>query len=401
MKMTKKMYELSEKIQGIQKEAEDLMEKGDTDTALKRLAEQEELQKQYNAEMKLAESKRFFEPAKDDGSLKTVPGTTAEQDTQTEKFFKAVKSKFRDESLTKGLMTEGTGASAGYTVPVDALTRINQYKTNRFSFENYISVEAVRTNTGSRVYRQNGTSSPFTQVIEGGRLSIIGAPQYTTVSYSIKDFGGIIPVTNDLLEDTTAAIESEIVQHLAMCREDTINAQVLALIAAQNATAITGLDDIRTQLIVGLGGAYTPTSAVFTNDDGYAYLVNQKDDNDRDYFFYNPAQPGQLALNIGGIIVPFVHVPNAVMASTTANSHTTMPFVLGDLKTAFKLFDRKTMTLKASDQGIVEYQVEEGGETVTKFYNAFTDNLTLFRAFMRADFKTIDNAAFKNCTLTL
>lgn len=401
MKMTKKMYELSEKIQGIQKEAEDLMEKGDTDTALKRLAEQEELQKQYNAEMKLAESKRFFEPAKDDGSLKTVPGTTAEQDTQTEKFFKAVKSKFRDESLTKGLMTEGTGASAGYTVPVDALTRINQYKTNRFSFENYISVEAVMTNTGSRVYRQNGTSSPFTQVIEGGRLSIIGAPQYTTVSYSIKDFGGIIPVTNDLLEDTTAAIESEIVQHLAMCREDTINAQVLALIAAQNATAITGLDDIRTQLIVGLGGAYTPTSAVFTNDDGYAYLVNQKDDNDRDYFFYNPAQPGQLALNIGGIIVPFVHVPNAVMASTTANSHTTMPFVLGDLKTAFKLFDRKTMTLKASDQGIVEYQVEEGGETVTKFYNAFTDNLTLFRAFMRADFKTIDNAAFKNCTLTL
>lgn len=399
MKMSKKMYEISEKMQELHKEAEAFQNSGDTEKTLEKLSEFDELKKQYETEKRLLESKQFFDPS--EGEPKTVPGTTAKADSQSDGFIKAVKSKFRDESLTKALMTEGTGASAGYLVPSDIQTKINEYKTNRFSFEKYIGVETVTTNSGSRVYRQNGTSSPFTKVAEGGRLQIIGAPQYTTISYTIGDFGGIIPVTNDLLEDSPENIRAELTKHFAMCREDTINAQVLTLVGAQNATAIAGLDDIRTQLIVGLGGAYTPTSAVYTNDDGYAYLVNLKDKDDRDYFFYNPAQPGQLALNIGGMIIPFVHVPNAVMASTSANNHVTMPFILGDLKTAFKMFDRKSMTIKASDQGIVEYQVEEEGQMVTKFYNAFTDNLTLFRAFMRADFKTIDNAAFKNCTLTL
>lgn len=398
MKMSKKMYEIAEKMNGIYKEAEKLHASGEVEKAAELLDEFDSLKATYDAEKRLYESYQAIDFSAN-GNM--IPGTSVKSDN-SEAFYNALRKRFKDETTVKGLMSEGNTSSAGFTVPKDDQTRINEFKSNRFSFEQYVGTEKVTTKEGSRVFRTKGTSSPFVQVLEGGKIPIIGAPQYQVVTYSVKDFGGIIPVTNDLLEDTTADLRGEIVKHLAMCREDTINTQILALVSAQNATGISGIDGIRSMLLTGLGGAYTGTAKIFTNDDGYAYLTNLKDKNDRDYFFYNPADPGQIALNIGGMVVPFVHVPNEILASTAgASSTTNVPFILGDLKSAFKIFDRQQMAIKSTDQGIVEYQVEEDGETVTKFYNAFQDNLTLFKAFMRADFKTVDSAAFKNCFINV
>lgn len=399
MKMSKKMYEISEKMDGIYKEAEKLHNSGEVEKASELLDEFDRLKAAYDAEKRLYKSYQSIDFSGKQDSM--IPGTSVKS-SESDVFYSALRKRFKDEVSNKGLMSEGNASSAGYTVPKDDQTKINEFKSDRFCFEQYIGVENVTTKEGSRVFRAKGTSSPLVPVLEGGRIPIIGAPQYQVVAYSVKDFGGIIPVTNDLLDDTTADLRGEIIKHLAMCREDTINAQVLSQISAQSATGITGIDGIRSMLLTGLGGAYTATSKIYTNDDGYAYLTNLKDKNDRDYFFYNPADPGQIALNIGGIVVPFVHVPNEVMASTAgASSTTNVPFVLGDLQSAFKMFDRRQMAIKSTDQGIVEYQVEENGETVTKFYNAFQDNLTLFKAFMRADFKTVDSAAFKNCYITV
>lgn len=398
MKMSKKMYEIAEKMNEIYKEAEKLHASGEVEKAAELLDEFDSLKATYDAEKRLYESYQAIDFSAN-GNM--IPGTSVKSDN-SEAFYNALRKRFKDETTVKGLMSEGNTSSAGFTVPKDDQTRINEFKSNRFSFEQYVGTEKVTTKEGSRVFRTKGTSSPFVQVLEGGKIPIIGAPQYQVVTYSVKDFGGIIPVTNDLLEDTTADLRGEIVKHLAMCREDTINTQILALVSAQNATGISGIDGIRSMLLTGLGGAYTGTAKIFTNDDGYAYLTNLKDKNDRDYFFYNPADPGQIALNIGGMVVPFVHVPNEILASTAgASSTTNVPFILGDLKSAFKIFDRQQMAIKSTDQGIVEYQVEEDGETVTKFYNAFQDNLTLFKAFMRADFKTVDSAAFKNCFINV
>ena len=63
--------------------------------------------------------------------------------------------------------TEGTSATAGYTVPQDISTAIHSYKTNRFSFEPYVRKETVNTKSGSRVYRKRNTTAAFSQVNEG------------------------------------------------------------------------------------------------------------------------------------------------------------------------------------------------------------------------------------------
>lgn len=397
MKLSKKMFELSEKMKALSAEARVLTNNGETDKALDKMKEFDELKAEFAVEEKLYNAENFFN---DDGKTKTIPGTNAQKDdTQKSAFFTALRNNFQGYGLTKGLMTEGTPASAGYLVPVDTQTSVNEYKTERFSFADYVTHEIVTTNKGSRVYRNKNTSAAFTQVAEGGRIPLASSPSYTIVDYTIKDFGGIIPVTNDLMMDSDVNIEREIVKHLAECKVDTFNAQIKALISAKAETPITTLASIRDYLIKALGGAYTKSSAIYTNDDGYAWLANLQDDNHRDYFFYNPADSGKIAINIGGgLIVPVEHIPSSVYPSTpAANNKTKIPFTLGDLKSAFTIFDRQQMSVTASNTASIE--VSDGENTTT--LHAFQDNLTFFKAFLRADFKKIDDSAFLNGVLTV
>ena len=397
MKLSKKMYELSEKMKALSNEARVFTDNGETDKALDKMKEFDELKAEFAIEEKLYNAEKFFD---DDGKTKIIPGTNAQKDdTRKSAFFTALRNNFQGYGLTKGLMTEGTNASAGYLVPVDTQTSVNEYKSERFNFADYVNKENVKTNKGSRVYRNKNTSAAFTQVAEGGRIPLASSPSYSIVDYTIKDFGGIIPVTNDLMMDSDVNIEKEIIKHLGECKADTFNAQIKALIAAKAAVPVTTLTSIRNYLIKGLGGAYTKSSAIYTNDDGYAWLVNLQDDNHRDYFFFNPADSGKIAINIGGgLIVPVVHIPNSVYASApAANNKVDIPFVLGDLKAAFTIFDRQQMSVTASNTASIE--VTEGNNTTT--LHAFQDNLTFFKAFLRADFKTIDTDAFINGVLTV
>lgn len=397
MKLSKKMYELSEKMKALSNEARVFTDNGETDKALDKMKEFDVLKAEFAVEEKLYNAEKFFD---DDGKTKIIPGTNAQKDdTQKSAFFTALRNNFQGYGLTKGLMTEGTNASAGYLVPVDTQTKVNEYKSERFSFADYVTHETVSTNKGSRVYRNKNTSAAFTQVAEGGRIPLASSPSYSIVDYTIKDFGGIIPVTNDLMMDSDVNIEKEIIKHLGECKADTFNAQIKALIAAKAAVPVTTLTSIRNYLIKGLGGAYTKSSAIYTNDDGYAWLVNLQDDNHRDYFFFNPADSGKIAINIGGgLIVPVVHIPNSVYASApAANNKVDIPFVLGDLKAAFTIFDRQQMSVTASNTASIE--VTDGNNTTT--LHAFQDNLTFFKAFLRADFKTIDTDAFINGVLTV
>ena len=398
IKCSKKMYELSEEISTLTKEARILRDNGETDKALEKLAKVDELNKDYEVEKKLFESEnRFAEPSGSD--TKSIPGTSSAEPDGENDFIKAFRSRF---VLTKGLMSEGSSANGGYTVPQDIQTRINEYKTNRFSFEPYVGVENVSTLSGSRTYRKRNQSAPFEQVSEGGAIPLISNPQYEVLSYSVKKFGGIIQVTDELFEDTAVNISAEISKHFALCREDTINSKVLAILQAKAETTISGgIPSLRSALIKTLGGAYSNTSKIYTNDDGYAYLCNLQDSSNRDYFFYDPSGKGEPAINIGGFIVPVVHVPNSVLASADAsNNRTKMPFIIGDLHEAVRIFDRRQMSIAASNSATISYTEGTGNEAVTHTVSAFQNGMTFLRAYLRADFKQVDADSWINGAIT-
>lgn len=398
IKCSKKMYELREEMNALTKEARILRDNGEKTKALEKLARVDELEADYQLEKKLFDTEnRHAKP--EEPQVKSIAGTGSETDGEESDFIKAFRSRFM---VTKGLMSEGSAANGGYTVPQDIQTRINEYKTNRFSFEKYVGIENVPTLSGSRTYRKKNQSAPFLQVNEGGAIPLIGNPQYEVLTYSVKKYGGIIQVTDELFEDTAVNISAEISKHFALCREDTINSKVLAVLQAKAETTISGgIPSLRSALIKTLGGAYSNTSKIYTNDDGYAYLCNLQDSNNRDYFFYDPSGKGEPAINIGGFIVPVVHVPNSVLASADAsNNRTKMPFIIGDLHEAVRIFDRRQMSIAASNSATISYTEGTGNEAVTHTVSAFQNGMTFLRAYLRADFKQVDADSWINGAIT-
>ena len=389
MEMNKKMFDLHTRRKALYDEAVILNNNGDTVKAAEKLNEYDTLSEQLAVEEKLFQAQKALTPEAE----KTVSASVLEGETTVKDSTAALADAFRKGfPIDKAVLVEGTPAAAGYLVPQDIQTRINRYNEVFFDFSEYINIEPVNTNAGSRVYAAKANDFSFEQVSETGEIPLTAIPQYQQVTYSIKDYGGIVPVSKNLLNDSDQNITNEVVMWMAKGRRGTINSKVITLIKQNTAQNITDLDDIRTLLIATLGGAYNNSSAIYTNDDGIAWLVNLKDENGREYLTYNPTEPAKMQLAIGARVVPVVNIPNAVLPSASVTNSgtvtTTIPMFIGDLKAGITCFDRQQMTLASSDVATIG--------TGENQLNAFSQRLILFRAIQRMDFKAVDTNAYVN-----
>lgn len=288
-------------------------------------------------------------------------------------------------------MSEGVGEDGGYTVPEDIQTTINILREAKASLTDYVRVEPVTTKSGSRVFKSRTQLTGFKKVGENTAIGKKDGPKFTKVDYDIAKYAGYLPVTNELLADSDQAITNTITEWIADESRVTRNNLILDVVKAHEKTAITDLDGIKQILNVKLGAAFKPTSAIYTNDDGFNWLDTLKDDNGRYLLVPVPNQPGAVQLNIGGVVVPVINIPNADMPSdtkTTAGS-TIIPFIIGDLTEGIIFFDRQQYSVLASDVA------SAGG------VSSFENDLTMFRAIEREDVKERDAAAYAYATLTL
>lgn len=397
MEMNKRMFDIHTRMKALYDEAVVLNNNGEAEKSAAKMNEYDELEKQFDFEKRLFSAGKTFKP----DTEKTVKADVLEGSEANDGKKDAVKE-FADAArkgfnVDKAILVEGTPAAAGYLVPQDIQTRINRFNEVTFDFSDYITVEPVDTNAGSRVYATKANDFAFQQVSETGEIPLTALPQYQQITYSIKDYGGIVPVSRNLMSDSDQNITNEIVMWLAKGRRGTINSKVITIIKQNAVKDVASLDDIRSLLISELGGAYNTSSAIYTNDDGIAWLANLKDENDREYLTYNPTEPAKMQIAIGARVVPVVNIPNSVLASTSVTNNgtvtTTIPMFIGDLKAGITCFDRQQMTLASSDVATVG--------TGENQLNAFSQRLILFRACQRMDFKAIDTAAYLNCAITV
>lgn len=283
---------------------------------------------------------------------------------------------------TNAAMTEGVDANGGYTVPADTQTKINKYKEAHRSLRDLVTVENVTSNKGSRVYETKTSVKGFKKVAEDGSIEAIENPTFEQVTYAIADYAGYLPVSNDLLNDNDANLEDEIVNWIGRNGLATDNAQIVALAKAGTKAIITGIKDIKHAVNVTIGSAYD--SKIVTNDDGLDYLDNLEDKNGRPLLEANPTAPAQMQLRCGARVIPIEVIPNADLPSDT----TKIPFIIGDLKEAFHIYDRQQTVLYASKDATV---TDSAGKPL---FNAFQQRGTLYRGEQRADYKTVDRGAF-------
>lgn len=375
--MNKKMMEILAKMQKLTDEAKSFKdgETKDLDKATELMKQVDELKKEYEAEKAVFETEKMLAGA--NGAPHT-PKTTADDTPldSTAKFAKAVK----DIIGKKGLV-EGVDADGGYTVPEDIQTKINQWADVDYSLLSDIDVVPVTTNKGARTYQKKADADVFVELDENGAITKeITAPKFERVNYTIHDRAGFMPVSNDLINDSDANIVSVVSDWLGKANVATSNAKILEIVNAKEAVDFADIDGIKTAINVTLGQAYKHGAKIITNDDGLNYLDLLKDANERPLLNPDPTNPAKLTLRCGTVVVPIKVLPNKNLPTTGGK----IPFIVGDLKQGIRKWDRQSMSIKASDIAVI-------GD-----FNAFAQNMTLFRAIMRDDYTTLDTGAFVN-----
>jgi phage major capsid protein, HK97 family len=368
------LQELLDAINAKKLEVKNLAEQGKITDAKTAKEELVNLQEQYNILKDMVEDEQNGTAKLDD---KKPAGNVVDA---VHDFAEAARHGFYTNT-----MTEGTKADGGYTVPEDIQTKINQYKKAVFSLESLVDVEKVKTNSGRRTHQKRAQITGFRAVAESGKIQATETPQFEVLAYDVKKYAGYMPVTNELLADSDANITNTLVKWLGEEDVATKNAQILAAIGTKAETDLKNLDGIKKAINVTLGSAFVGSVTILTNDDGLQYLDTLVDKNGRYLLTPSIQDPAKKVLAVGASTIPIVVVPNSVMATKTNK----VPFVIGDLKEAVKIFDRAKLNIMTSNVAAV-------GQL-----NAFEQDLTLFRGIERFDCKIKDSDAFVNGTITV
>ena len=374
------LQQLLDAINAKKAEVKNLAEQGKIAEAKTVKEELVNLQEQYNILKDVVEGEQTGMSAENFANALAVKIASASGTDAIHDFAEAARHGFYTNT-----MTEGTKADGGYTVPEDIKTKVDQYKKAMFSLESLVDVETVKTNSGKRTFQKKAQVTGFKVVAESGKIQATETPQFELLSYDIKKYAGYMPVTNELLADSDANIINTLVKWLGEEDVATKNAQILAAIGTKAETDLKNLDGIKKAINVTLGSAFAGSVTILTNDDGLQYLDTLVDKNGRYLLTPSLQDPAKKVLAVGASTIPIVVVPNSVMATKTNK----VPFVIGDLKEAVKIFDRAKLSIMTSNTAAV-------GQL-----NAFEMDLTLFRGIERFDCKVKDSDAFVNGTITV
>lgn len=281
----------------------------------------------------------------------------------------------------EGGMNETTPADGGLIVPQDIQTAINELKRALNPLADLFSVENVSFLSGSRVVDTH-PSAGFTKVSEFGTIPRDDKPAFAKIDYKVEDYALIVPVSNDLLEDTDQALIGYLSRWFAKKGVITENKLLLTLLSDKDAEAVSPasgkeLAAIKKAFNVTLDPEIALSAHFLTNQDGFNYLDNLVDSDGKPLLQPNPSMAtGKMLLGR-----PVTVVANSVLPTT----ETKAPLYFGDFTQYGTLFRRKALEIASTNVG----------------GSAWATNSTEVRGIMRLDAKTFDIAAATAVLLTL
>lgn len=291
-------------------------------------------------------------------------------------FYNALRGKATQTDIevldARNSLSSGTPADGGLLIPIDQQTQINELKRQYSPLRELVTVEPVSTLSGNRVLEKDAEHTAFAQFTEGNGLAEAPSPQFAKIDYTIKNYGGILPVPKTLLADQQANLKGYLNKWLAKKAVATENGLIISLLNALPKVDLENIDDIKDILDVTLDPAISSLAAIVTNQDGFNYFNKLKDSQGNYLLEKDPKNPTKRLLAGKEVIV----LSNKVL-KTTGTAPEKAPVIIGSLKEAVVLFDRETISLLSTDVG----------------GDAFKNNRVDIRAIMRLDVKGFDTSA--------
>ena len=274
------------------------------------------------------------------------------------------------------------GSDGGFLVPIDFDNKIWELKKTLVSLANLVTVENVNTLSGWRAVEKAAAAAAFVKFTEDDDVPASEAPAFVKVTFSLEDYGGFLPISNDLLSDSPVNLLNYIARWYSRKSVITENSLILAALKALTPAAYDktkGISTLKTTLNKTLSTAHAAGAVIVTNQSGFDFLDQLLDGNDRPLLQPDPTNATQYkALAKPVVVLDDAACINIAGAGADAGK-TFAPVFVGDFKEYLDLF-RKGATEMAS--------TNIGG-------TAWAKNQTQVRAIMRLDLTTIDTAAVK------
>lgn len=376
--MDKHEQELRQKFNNLMAKAEEFNNSGKYEDAKVKIEEAKNAKNELDNYLAM---KQIQVPEPVNSQVGPLAGSTVnnEDASYKEVFMKAI----RGQNLTheeasvmqeyKAALSENIGKDGGYIVPEDITTTINQLKQTVDNLEQYVNVQPVSTNKGARTLEKRAASTPFAPLSEYGNpnaMQEIASPEFDRLSYAIEDYAGFLPVPNDLLDDTDQALEEYLRNWIAKKSIATRNYLILQELNKLTKVDFKDYKGIKTALNVTLDPVFAAGANIFTNQDGFNYLDQLEDKNGRPLLQPDPTNPTRSLLSGK----PVITLSNKTIATDKDGK---APFIVGNLKEAIILWDRKQLSIDMTT---------EGG-------NAWRTNTSEFRAIEREDVTPWDTEA--------
>jgi HK97 family phage major capsid protein len=319
-------------------------------------------------------------------------------DAYRDQFFAALRNGVTQKSLLDGnhpveryklILDELTefggappGAEGGLLLPTDFDTTIREYRRLAVDLSLYVTVEPVTTLSGWRAMEVGAAALPFAEILEpvvppAERLAQMESPTFTRVVYTVRDFGGYLPIANNLLSDTPAAIMRYLGRWIGRKTSLTNTSLILALVNALAPVPVANQNDvfdaIKTALNVTLDPAISVSAMIFCNQSGFDIMDQMVDGVGRPMLQDDPTNPTRKQYKGRPIVV----VPTAQWANVGGPPATDTYIAVGDGRELVMLFDRQPGELASTGVG----------------GSAWRNNNTEIRYIMRLDVQAVDTAA--------
>jgi HK97 family phage major capsid protein len=289
------------------------------------------------------------------------------------------------EILTKALTETGgtpAGADGGFLLPVDFNNMIIERQRQFLDLSQFVNVENVQAFSGWRAIEKAVASAPFTTFANNAPVPAAEQPAFTKIEYQVKDYGGLLPVANDLMEDSPVNLMAYLSKWFGKHVVLTNNSFILAILNALSAGAIdvtnnkTGLDAIKHALNVTLDPDISVNATIFVNQDGFDFLDQIKDSQNRPLLQPDPTNAAKYLVK-GRPVALMANrlLPSTIGTETTPKTHSRI--IIGDAREAITLFARSGLEMVSTNIGA----------------GAFENNTTMVRGIMRADCKQTDDGA--------
>ena len=293
----------------------------------------------------------------------------------------------QDKILFDALTIAGgttAGEDGGFLVPEDIDHNIRELRRELSPLADLFNNESVSSNSGWRVVDTaptTGMTALASEVPTGG-IAKDDQPKFAKVTYSLKTYGLIVPVSNELANDEVANLFGYLSRWFAKKQILTENLLLKAELEALTAGAITSADDpiasLKATLNKELDPAISAMAVILTNQDGFDYLDQKKDTTGRGLLQPDPTNPTSMLFKGRPVkMVANSLLPNRVVTTTGATKGDYLPIYVGDFKEFATLLTRQPLEVTSTDIG----------------GNAFHTNSIEVRGITRLDASTFDSKA--------